>query len=453
MPDEPERTFDIDGFLDTRKLRGFHIGIIAILSLVMLVDGYDLFVAGSVIPAISAAWQVKPSALTGVFVCQQAGLLVGVLFTGPLGDRVGRKTVLLGCLAGFGLASFAVSVARTPYEMMALRFISAIFFSGALPNCVALVAEVAPKRLRAGLISIVFCGYSAGQFICAAVLAFIIGPLGWQSAFYVGGILPLLLCPILYFFLPDSLRFYAARDPYDARIPALLRKFDPGVHLTGRERFEIEEPETTRRQTPVLKLFRGSLLPMTLLVWLAYLLAFTANQLMLNWDTTIFHHVANIPYKHFALMLSTRTVLGIIGMATAGFVMDRFGGPRVLAFFFVLGTLALVGMAFSNLGSAGGFFFYAFSGYAMNSALSGLNAQAAATYPSTARVTGVAWGSGFGRIGGMLGPVIGGALLAEQPSTTVIYLVTAVPELLCAITVAAMLLVGLAGRSKSPSRV
>ena len=452
MAEAAERRFDVDGFLNTCRLGGVHVRILLILGLVMLVDGYDLFVAGAVTPAIAAAWHIKPSALTGVFVAQQAGLLAGVLLTGPLSDRIGRKTVLIGCLLGFGAASFVVAGAQSPTELMALRFVSSIFFSGALPNCISFVSEIAPKRVQAGLISLVFCGYTAGQLVCASVLAFVLEPFGWQGGFYMAGLLPLLLCPVLLFVLPESVRFRVARNPRDPRIPGMLRRFDPSLVLTGEERFELEGAGEPRRATPIGKLFSRPLLKMTLLLWLAYVLAFTANQLIQNWDTTIVHHVASIPYKQVALMLTCRTILGIFGMATAGFVMDRFGAARALTFFFLLCGAAFVALAFSDLASAEGFAVYALSGYAINSSLSALNAQAAISYPPTVRVTGVAWASGFGRLGGMLGPIIGGVLLSGHPSITTIYLATATPELLCALTAAAMLWAGRQrGRDVAPT--
>ncbi|HEY4030662.1 MAG TPA: MFS transporter [Caulobacteraceae bacterium] len=449
MTDGAERRFDVDGFLNACRVRGVHIRILIILGLVMLVDGYDLFVAGAVLPVIATAWHVKPSALTGVIVSQQFGLLTGVLLTGPLSDRFGRKRMLIGCLIGFGLASFAVTLARSPAELMALRFTSAIFFSGALPNCVSFVSEIAPKRMQAGLISLVFCGYTAGQLVCASVLAFVIEPFGWQGGFYMAGLLPLLLCPLVVFFLPESIRFRVTRDPQDPRIGPMLRQFDPNLALTGHERFELQGAERGRRRSvPIGKLFVGPLMPMTVLLWLAYLLAFTANQLVQNWDTTIFHHLAAIPYKRVATMLACRTVLGIFGMATAGFVMDRFGSARALAVFFALCGVVYAALAFSNLASSTGFVVYALSGYAINSALSALNCQAAIVYPPSVRVTGVAWASGFGRLGGMLGPVIGGVMLAGHPSTTSIYLTTAAPEFLGALIAAGMLWAGRNSRRK-----
>lgn len=430
--------FDVDDFLDSRRLGALHIRVIIILSLIMLVDGYDLFVAGAVLPAMAQAWAVEPSALTGVFVAQQAGLLAGVTVTGPLADRFGRRVVLLICLACFGLCTLLVSLVNSPTELIVLRFISALFFSGALPNCVAMVSEIAPKRMRAGLISVVFCGYTGGSFISATVLAFVLEPMGWRGAFYIGGILPLLLLPLVYFGLPESIRFRVGRNPADPRIGRLLRQIDPSLEFAEKQHFALQEPPPKGKARPVTALFQNGLLRMTALVWLAYLLAFMVNQLLSNWDTTILHHVAGVSYKHVALMVTCRTTAGVIGTATAGFVMDRFGPAKALSFFYILSAVLLAGIAFVDLGSITALILFTLTGYAMNSGLGGLNAIAAITYPPRMRVTGVAWGSGIGRLGGMFGPIVGGVLLAGTPNTTIIYLCAAVPELLAGCAIAAM---------------
>ncbi len=264
-------------------------------------------------------------------------------------------------------------------------------------------------------------------------------PFGWRGAFVLGGVMPLLLLPIVYFLLPESIRFRAGRDPSDPRIGGLLRQMDPSLVFRGDERFLLEDRPSKEKTRPVTALFQNGLLRVTLLVWTAYLLAFLVNQLMSNWDTTIFHHVAKLSYKHIALLSTCRTTAGVIGTATAGFVMDRFGATKSLSFFFLLAGVLICGIAFSDLGGTSGLILFTLTGYAMNSALGGLNAIAAITYPPRMRVTGVAWGSGIGRIGGMLGPVAGGLLLSGTPSTTTIYLFAAVPEALAGIAIAMMI--------------
>ena len=158
MKDSSAGGFDLDQFFDGQSIGRIHALILVILTLAMIVDGYDIHVVGLMLPLISQDWGVKPSALTGVFVAQQFGLLVGVVLGGTLGDRFGRRPVLVGCLAAMGLCTLCIAQAQSPLQLIILRFISALFFSGVLPNCVAYASEIAPKKYRAAFITIVFCG-------------------------------------------------------------------------------------------------------------------------------------------------------------------------------------------------------------------------------------------------------------------------------------------------------
>ncbi len=450
MKDSSAGGFDLDQFFDGQSIGRIHALILVILTLAMIVDGYDIHVVGLMLPLISQDWGVKPSALTGVFVAQQFGLLVGVVLGGTLGDRFGRRPVLVGCLAAMGLCTLCIAQAQSPLQLIILRFISALFFSGVLPNCVAYASEIAPKKYRAAFITIVFCGYTGGHFISALVLTFVVGPMGWHGAFYVGGLLPLLLVPVVLLYLPESARFLASHRAPAIEIGKLLKRFDPTLLLQGTERFIVAGAKQASARFPVGELFRGDLLRLTLLVWAGYSFAFILNQLMSNWDTTILHNVAGLPLEHIALILTFRTGAGMIGTITSGMLMDRFGASRVLAVFY-LATAVLLGLVgFLDLGSVLALAVFTLLSFSLNSGLAGLNAIAAIIYPARMRVTGVAWGSGVGRVGGMLGPVLGGMLLTGMPNVTVIYMCAAVPAALTALSV---FLMAWTGKSKPTGRV
>jgi AAHS family 4-hydroxybenzoate transporter-like MFS transporter len=429
-------TFNAEEFLDSRPLGWGHVVSVVVLMLVMLVDGYDLFVAGALTPAIAEAWHVKPSALTMVIVAQQAGLLAGVLFVGPLSDRYGRRRMLMICLACFGFFTVLAGLTHSPSQLMIVRFVSAIFFSGALPNCVALTAELAPKRLVAGLIGIVFCGYTGGSFVTAFVLAFMLKPFGWQGGFYLGGALALLMVPVVLVALPESIRFLVSRNPGDPKIGENLRKIDPSLELSGTESFVLATAPVARPRVPLTALMSDGMFRITMLIWISYFLSFFTLQMMNNWETTVFHNVGHVPYARIALLLSIRTTTGIIGTATAGFLMDRFGAGRALPLFYVSSAALLaMGLAFADLNSSLALVIFGVLGYTINSGIGGLNALAAISYPSRIRVTGIAWGSGFGRIGGMLGPLLGGILLAGALESRQFFTTVAVPEILAGISI------------------
>jgi AAHS family 4-hydroxybenzoate transporter-like MFS transporter len=358
--------------------------------------------------------------------------------TGPMADRYGRKPVLMTCIAGFALCTFIITQVQNTTELTVMRFVSALFFSGVLPNCIAMTSEIAPKRLRSGMVGLAFCGYIGGSFLIAWTLAYIVEPFGWQAAYYIGGVLPLLLLPILYFFLPESIRFLATHNPSDPRIARLVKQIDPSQELHPDTHFHLTEPPRKRAAYPVTELFHKGLLATTLLLWLAYATAFFVTQLLTNWQPTVFHMLAGMSYDRVALLLSIGGVGAILGTGTVGFIMDRFGAIRSLSFFFVMSAILLVGLAFVDLNTTFGIVLFTVSGYTMCCGLAGINALATHIYPPRVRVTGLSWAAGVGRIGGMGGPVAGGMLLAGDPSTMKFFLAAGIPELFAGLAVIGM---------------
>jgi AAHS family 4-hydroxybenzoate transporter-like MFS transporter len=427
-----DRVFDVDQFLDTRKLNATHVKIIALLVLTMLIDGYDIFVTGYVLPVLAKGLHVKPHAFTSVFVLQQFGLLVGTIFMGPLADRFGRKTTLLFSIACFSVCSLLTTQVHTVAQFTVIRVISSVFFSGVIPNAIALASEMAPKKMRAAAVSITFCGYTGGSFIGSFVQAFILDPFGWQGAFWIGGLLPIAIFAVLLWQLPESVRFRARRNPNDPRIAKVLRQLDPTVRLDGSEIFLVHEPARMQGRAPAAALFQGRFLILTALLWVAYAMGFLVSHLLGSWNTTVLNTVAGIPMKNLSVVIAGSALAGVVGTAVSGLFMDRFGPIRALPAFFVGNAIALAVLSLSDVHSPVMTFLFMAVGFFNAASLGGINALAAITYPSSIRGTGVAWAAGAGRAGAMFGPMFGGFMLGHHFGITPIYLTTAVPALIAA---------------------
>ena len=433
--DLPINDLDVDHFLDRQRIGWHHVRVIALLILVMLIDSYDIFIVGAILPFLASDMGVKPQAFTSIFILQQLALLIGTFFIGPISDRFGRRRTLLVCTTCFTLLSFATTQATTPAMLIAIRCIASLFFASVIPNAIALSSEIAPQRLRAGIVSLVFCGFTGGHFIEAFVQAYTLEHFGWQSAFWVGGGLGLMILALLYFYLPESIRFRARRDPADPRIGSALLAMDPGLNINAQTRFILQDPVTDTGRTSVSALFTKSRIAPTLLLWLAFLTSFIVNHLVGSWNTTVLHDMAGLSMQHLAAGLSCSTIAGIMGTATSGFVMDRFGARNVVPIFFLGGALAIGSLGYIDLGGADFLLASALSGYFINSGLAAINALGALIYPSSMRATGVAWAAGAGRAGGMLGPAIGGVMLGLHSSVATIYLVTAMPLVIAALAI------------------
>ena len=251
-----DTTFDVGKFINNRGIGPLQFMVMLLCAAIMTVDGYDVFVMGFLLQPIAQSFGVPPAAITSVFVVQSLGLALGSWIVSPLADRFGRRRLLLASAVLLGLLTLAATQAGSVRELVGLRFAAGLFYGSLIPNAIALTVEYAPERLRATMVNWMFIGYTAGAASGGAVAALLVAHYGWPSAFWVGGLAPLGIAAVLYWALPESIRFCVQRDARDPRIPALLRRIDPSLALTGVERFVLDEPSTSG--TPVTALFRVS---------------------------------------------------------------------------------------------------------------------------------------------------------------------------------------------------
>jgi MFS transporter, AAHS family, 4-hydroxybenzoate transporter len=431
------KPFDVNKFLDGRSIGRVHVVTVALLILTMMVDGYDIFLVGIVLPYLSTDLGIAPAALTVVFVVQQFGLLLGNFVVGPVADRYGRRVTLLTCLAVFGILTLVTPYATTVQEFVALRFVAGVFLSGVIPNAIALVSEIMPTRVRATTVSITFAGYTMGTSIIGAPVLKWLVPYGWEYGFVVGGVLPLLLVVVLYVSLPESLRFLAGRGADPRRIRRQLERIDPSLELDGGETFVVRGDQAAGSKVPIVALFRDGRTATTLLLMAGFHMAFIVSNLMGSWRNTVLSD-GGLSLDRIASIMFFPGIAGVIGTLTSGFVMDRLGPTRVLPVYLAAAALAFASVAFLDLQSVATMLAFVVAGYFSNGGLSGLNALASISYPSQMRATGVSWAHAAGRAGAMVGPLLGGALIARGLGVSGVFLVTAIPQLCAALAIVAM---------------
>lgn len=428
---------DVNQFLDTRRVGATHILVLSLLILTMMVDGYDIFVVGTVAPYLAADLAIPPDSLTSVLVITQFGLMLGNFFVGPVADRYGRRFTMLWCLFAFGLLTLATPLATTVGELFVLRFVAGLFLSGVIPNAIALVSEIMPSRVRATFVSITFAGYTLGVSVIGAPVVKWLVPIGWEYAFVVGGALPLALAAVLYFALPESLRFLASRRPSDPRIPRQLKRMDPTLALTGNETFVARDKAAGAGKAPVAELFRDRRWVITLLLWTGFHMAFIVSNLLGSWRNVVLNQ-NGLTTDQIATIMFLPGIAGVIGTLTAGFVMERLGPTRVLPVYLGAASLSIAAVAFFDLTSIWTLLAFIVTGYFSNGGLSGINALASLTYPSQMRATGVSFAHSAGRAGAIVGPFIGGAMIAAQLSAPAVFLLTAIPQMCAALAIFTM---------------
>ena len=408
--------FNIQAFIDSQPTRPIHLRVLAICVFIMFIDGLDIFMVGKIAPAIARGLGETPAAMTLVFFCQQIGLAIGAFAATPLADRFGRRRMLILCSAIFGTLTFLTSFTTSITQLALMRGLSGIFMSGGLPIAVSLLAELSPRNRRGTFIALSFAGYSAGGAAGGAIAAWVIDAYGWQSGFWIGGLLPLLSIPIMLLLLPESLPFMALRDPADPRIPATIRRLAPDTQLTGAERFEAAGGAKRANDTHVLDIFRDGRFRTTTIIWFACVLSMGNIALMAAWLPTFFQEMAGIPIQRFAVFAMIGFVGGLAGTFVMGWLLDRVRASRVIPIYYFLlaGMILLLGLvpfqAPMFLGVLIAFNFFQTGGQ------TGLNTLMTRVYPANMRATGIGWAGGAGRIGGIMLPLLGGLAVSAHYS-------------------------------------
>lgn len=420
---------DVAELIDQQRVGRFQVWVLLLCASAMFVDGFDTQAIGYVAPRLSAALAVKPGAFGVIFAAGGLGALLGTLVFSPFADRLGRKPVIIGSMLFFGLCSFLTSTANTVPQLMWMRFATGLGLGGVVPNALALTAEFMPKQFRVTLVMMAWFGFSTGSGVAGPIAAHILQAHTWRAVFVFGGLLPVLLAPILMWSLPESLQGLTQRGADGPRIGATLMRMNRRLVFPEPARFINSEKK--EKGFPVAMLFREGRAGITLLLWVMFFMNLLALFFLNSWLPTVLHK-AGIP-EHQAIVIAALLHFGGIagGLALAP-LCDRFNPFAVLAIAYVLSGTCIAGVgiggnlaifAMATTFSAG---FFTFG--AQNTA----NALAATKYPTAMRSTGIGWALGIGRSAQIVGPLIGGLLLSLQWRTSGILYVIAVPSLIAA---------------------
>ena len=434
---------DVADFIDQQPVGGFQIRLLLTCAAVLFLDGFDTQAIGYVAPALAKEWGLSKAELGPVFSAGLFGLMIGALVFGPLADRVGRKKIIVFSTLAFGIGTLATCLIQDVNTLLAIRFLTGLGLGGAMPNAVAMTSEFSPHRRRATMVMIMFCGFSVGAALGGLLAAALIPQFGWRSVFLVGGVAPLLLVPILALRLPESVRFLALSDRAHERVAELLGFISPKAAFAPATQFVVHEPELAG--IPVLHLFKSGRALVTLLLWVVFFMSLLVLYFLSNWLPTVLNDLG-ASVSQSAAIGSMLQVGGVVGTFALGSVIDRFSF-RALALVYFIAVFA-VG-AIGQLGHSVVFVTMAIfaAGFCIVGGQIAANALAATFYPTAVRATGVGWALGIGRIGSIVGPLVGGALLAMKWTTGSVFMAAAAAALCAAL--AAFSLSRLAGMGGS----
>jgi AAHS family 4-hydroxybenzoate transporter-like MFS transporter len=431
MP-QASSTINVTELIDHRPLTELQIRVVALCALMIFLDGADTIMMGLVAPSIAATIGVSANAFGPVFGISQAGILLGVLSFGPLGDRFGRKRLVIGATLLFAIFTLVTVWATSFDELLVLRFLTGIGLGGLAPNAVALTSEFAPKRLRAAFVSLQWSAFPLGGVAIGLLASVLIVRWGWQSLFLIGSIIPLLLVVVLIFALPESVSFLLTRGLDAAGARQIVHKMAPEITLSAETRYVVNEEKLPG--VPMKHLFTEGRAALTLLLWMPFLSSFLILIFVTSWIPTLLR-AGGLSMAQVGLAIALNSLGSFFGSGAVGRLMDRYGTYTVLIPAFILASSAagLLGFSTANFPSAA--VVITLSGFFAGASQTGVIALAAVTYPVAIRSTGVGWAMAIGRLGSVIGPILGGFFLSWNWRVELIFPVIAAPALIGALCV------------------
>jgi benzoate transport len=415
-------------WLDELPFNRFHLFTLILSCLSLAAAGFNLQILAYALPLITKEWALTAVQAGTMVSYGFFGLMIGALGFGIVADRIGRKKALLAAICGFSLAGGAASLAPNYLTFCVLRFVTGAGIGGAFPLTVALLAEFSPAKTRARLVAAAVSGFTFGWAVAASVSMGLIPRFGWRPAFQIG-LLSLLLIPLLWVLLPESVRYLVEKG----RRGEALREISTISRMARSSHPEWSSVDLSaparRTQGGITLLFREGLAVMTLLVWSTYLLNTMALYGLSSWLPSL------LVKQGFPLVKSYGySMVQAGGSAIGGFLlgcaMDRFGRKQGLILAYLLGgfSMLLFGMATTNLlflvaGAATGVF--------VVGTPTALNVVCSEIYPTGVRSTGIASTQAVARIGSILGPMLGGILQTLGFTFHQFFLLFAIPCFLC----------------------
>ena len=401
------RQVAVGNIIDNAKFNGFFKSVLAICMATTICDGFDINIFGLIIPSLMKDWQLHPAQIGLLASWGMFGMIFGSLIFGPLADAIGKKHSIMVGTAMYVILTTACGFVHSFTVFAILRFFAGFALAGVFPLAGVIASEYSPQAIRSRVTVWATSGMAIGTVIAAIVGIALIGPYGWRSMFYVSALGIFLL--LAQSFLPESIA-YLKRKGHNKQIGHILHRIDPSFTPTEEDDYQLAKKDPGKGS--VSNLFKDGFAKNTILFWLMFLSSYTFIYGVLIWLPKL------MTMKGFSirggLFFTMTWNLGfILGIPLFGWLQDKFGGKRTLQVCWVILAVLISTLGFINnpyLLTAILFF----TGACQHGCSGALGSYVTQSYPASFRGTGATWCYGLGRIGGTIGPMIGGFLVAKK---------------------------------------
>lgn len=415
--------------IDKSRFRFFHFSLIFWCFFIILMDGYDVVIYGSVVPALIDEWSISTVTAGAIGSYTAAGTALGAVIFGLLADKIGRKKVIMICTIMFSLFTALSTFAGGPVIFTIMRVIAGLGLGGVMPNVIALSTEYAPKKIRGAIVSFIFCGYSIGAIAAAMFSKSLLPELGWKPIFWIAAT-PLVFLPFLMKQLPESVNFLLSKGR-DEDVRKILNRLNPEDKIAPDTVFA--KPAKKVGGSPLVHLFKNKLAQSTIMFWISCFSCFVLIYAMNVWLPKLMIE-AGYSLGNSLLFVVALNVGAILGTIVFGRLTDRLGFKKVMVPLYFFGAIALSAVGLTN-NTLLAYVLIGIIGAASVGVQNISNAFVSQYYQPEVRSTGVGAAMAFGRIGGIFAPTFVGILLTMNLSAQMNFTLIGIAALLGGIAI------------------
>ncbi|MBR6711992.1 MAG: MFS transporter [Selenomonadaceae bacterium] len=375
-----------------------------------------------VLPILAKEWNLTPEQVGWIGSVGLIGMALGAVLAGTIADKFGRKNVFAATVILYSVSTGLCAISWSYESLLVFRFLVGFGLGGELPVAATLMSEYAPSQLRGRFIVLLESFWGLGWLVAALISYLLIPQFGWQIAFIIGA-LPALYVFLIRLHMPESIRYLISKGKIDeARKIILNLEKKLGVPSKPFEN-EFEDESTPIFKLNVFTLWKKAFRVRTLMLWLAWFGIVFSYYGIFMWLPSIVFTQGFEVVKTFEYVL-IMTLAQLPGYFAAAWLVDIIGRRYTLSSFLLMSGVCAyffgnaenasnllmwgAAMSFFNLGAWGVIYTYT-----------------PELYPTAIRALGSGWAAGFGRIGGMLAPMLVGVLLAHGAPINLIFLMFA----------------------------
>lgn len=406
------------------------ISAVVLCVLLNALDGFDVLAISFAAPGIADEWGIDRAALGIVLSMELIGMSVGSILLGNIADRVGRRPIILGCLILMSCGMLLAGFSNDIVSLSISRLITGLGIGGMLASVSAMVAEFSNAKRRSLSIAIMAAGYSAGAIVGGAIASMLLTTFDWRSVFLLGAFATAIFLPIAWFLLPESISYLAQKRP-----PNALERINQTLSRMGhRTVAALPVPGTEEGRSGITQLFTPGLARTTMLLTLAYFAHMMTFYFILKWIPKIVADMGFTPSEAGGVLVWA-SVGGLIGSVILSLLSQRINIRYLVIGALLLANAMVILFGMSEVDLKQLSLVAGMAGFCTNSAIVGLYAIFAQSFPTKLRASGTGFVIGVGRGGAVLGPIITGLLFAGGVGLATVASIMATGALLAALAI------------------